>query len=62
MQTTTPTIDSRSEAEIALDRAREQMRAAFNAKAPGALEFADEYVRRQGIYEATLKNTGRRIY
>ena len=58
----TPIVEIRSEERIKLDRAREQMRAAFNAKAPGALEFADEYVRRQGIYEAALKNTGRRLY
>jgi len=62
MQDTTTTIEARTEERIKLDRARQQMTAAFAAKAPGALEFADEYVRRQGIYEATLKNTGRRVY
>ena len=63
MQDTTPTIESRTEAEISLKRATEQMRAAFNAKAPGALEFADEHLRRVSIVRAeTFRSHGRRIY
>lgn len=58
MQITKPTTP-RSEAEIALERARDQMRAAFNAKAPGAMRFAGEYHR---AHQLLLKNTRTRIH
>lgn len=58
MQITKPTTP-RSEAEIALERAREQMRAAFNAKAPGAMTFVDRY---HAARQLLLKNTRTRIH
>lgn len=54
----TPTIEIKSEEQIALERAREQMRAANDAKAPGWPHFTDEYLR----VSAAMKNTELRLY
>lgn len=58
MQDNRPT-ETRTEEQIALERARDQMRAAFNAKAPGAMRFAGEYHR---AHQLLLKNTRTRIH
>lgn len=58
MQDNRPT-ETRTEEQIALERAREQMRAANNAKAPGWPHFAGEYER---LVSAAMKNTSERIF
>lgn len=63
MQAYQTNTEERTEEQIALARATAQMRAAFQAKAPGALELADEHMRRLSIVRAeTLRNHGRRLY
>ena len=59
MQDTTTTIEARTEERIKLDRAREQMRAANDAKAPGWPHFTDEYVR---LASCAMRNTRERLF